>query len=64
MIGYFIFYALLGGLSSRYNKTALGLCVTLILAFVFGVHWLPLSLVEFGFGYLIGKKIREETNKD
>ena len=64
MIGYFIFYSLLGGLSARYNKTAIGLCVTLILACVFGIHWLPLSLIEFGFGYMIGKKMREEGDKD
>jgi hypothetical protein len=62
MIAYFIFYALLGGISARYDKTVIGLLVTLVLAFTFGIHWLPLSLVEFWFGYIIGKGMREKES--
>lgn len=58
MIAYFLFFALIGGLSARYRLTPGGLVVVLILAAVFGVFWLPLDLVEFGFGYLVGRAIR------
>ena len=49
---------MIGGISARYNLTAVGLVVLLIMAVTFGIYWLPLDLVEFGFGYLIGKAMR------
>lgn len=61
MIAYFIFFALIGGIAARYNLTVVGLIVVLILAATFGIHWLPLDLIEFGFGYLIGKAIRDRA---
>ena len=61
MIAHFLFFALIGGISSRYSFTAVGLVIVLILAAVFGVFWLPLDLVEFGFGYLVGRAIREKS---
>ena len=58
MIGYFIFYALIGAISASLDMTVVGLIVLVVMAAIFGIHWLLLDLIEFGFGYLIGKATR------